>query len=940
MGTSFVGRRAELAILESACSRAAAEEAPVAVIVSGAPGSGKSRLLTELRLRQAAHDLKVAGYEAGTKVPLSAAADLLREFGKVKTAGGLLRELLFEPDAPRHKSLEPLRVFEAARQAVLALDGLVLLVVDDVQWLDELSVALCAYLVRSAVAEQKALAVIAAGRSSTQAAVFGDSLVSELGNERVETIELSPLDRNDGVRLIREVAPRLSQEESVEVWSRANGSPFWMGMLARGGERADVADYLAARQSGIGTDSGRLLALLAITTRPLAVSECGDALSWSDLRCDSAIAELERAGLATRHGDSLGIAHDLIRASVIERLPASRRRELHTALATWFERQAGADVQLLHEALVHRREAGGDITDLAIRVLQSPRRRLIGRSGLLELARVADDDALTEPVAVALRLSLAQLASELGEQQIALERWTSLASFVDDPTLRATAFLGASRAALLLEERNSDASRLLEAARREPTDDPVLAVEIESHRANLLQVVSRQAEAGRQVAFHVADEARHLWGRPAVEITTRERDAYVAALQVAFDAAVVEEDAAAQLRIADELSQVARGSEEGAVWADSDRASALMIAGRVGASLDARRRAWNRARERMLPMLTLTCGANLLSTLLDTGQLDEADEVISECIELEQRIAGAGERFAIGKVAAWSIHGLRHEAWLYRGEWPDAIKSLEQEIPRQPAPHMRMHLHWHIFVWLARCAAQSREHDVDIHLAACREDALAADCRRCSRELRLRTAEAFARLGRIDEAENQLLSWDDATRGAQPNDALWRRHVAGLIAVARHDPSGITDLEAVLAERERLGLTASLLWTRLDLAAALRESDGRRAAEELRNAGEKAAAVGASTVEQMADLGLRRMGVRTWRRGQAGRGERPLDRLSEREKQIAGLIAAGHSNPEIASRLFLSRKTVERHVSNILARTGTRNRIDLAGRLTEQRSAQ
>jgi len=49
-----------------------------------------------------------------------------------------------------------------------------------------------------------------------------------------------------------------------------------------------------------------------------------------------------------------------------------------------------------------------------------------------------------------------------------------------------------------------------------------------------------------------------------------------------------------------------------------------------------------------------------------------------------------------------------------------------------------------------------------------------------------------------------------------------------------------------------------------------------------------------------------------------------VDRLSERERQIATLIAAGKSNPEIASRLFLSRKTVERHVSNILARTGTR----------------
>ncbi|TME18462.1 MAG: response regulator transcription factor, partial [Chloroflexi bacterium] len=42
------------------------------------------------------------------------------------------------------------------------------------------------------------------------------------------------------------------------------------------------------------------------------------------------------------------------------------------------------------------------------------------------------------------------------------------------------------------------------------------------------------------------------------------------------------------------------------------------------------------------------------------------------------------------------------------------------------------------------------------------------------------------------------------------------------------------------------------------------------------------------------------------------------------------------SNPEIASRLFLSRKTIERHVSNILARTGARNRTDLARLLNVQ----
>jgi DNA-binding NarL/FixJ family response regulator len=85
---------------------------------------------------------------------------------------------------------------------------------------------------------------------------------------------------------------------------------------------------------------------------------------------------------------------------------------------------------------------------------------------------------------------------------------------------------------------------------------------------------------------------------------------------------------------------------------------------------------------------------------------------------------------------------------------------------------------------------------------------------------------------------------------------------------------------------------------------------------------------GAVTVRELAKQRLRALGVRTWRRGSGG------GMLTEREQVIARLIAAGASNPEIADRLYLSRKTVERHVSNVLRKAGVRNRAELAARVT------
>ena len=88
--------------------------------------------------------------------------------------------------------------------------------------------------------------------------------------------------------------------------------------------------------------------------------------------------------------------------------------------------------------------------------------------------------------------------------------------------------------------------------------------------------------------------------------------------------------------------------------------------------------------------------------------------------------------------------------------------------------------------------------------------------------------------------------------------------------------------------------------------------------------------IGSSTHASLARRELRRLGVRSWGRGPAAAGP-----LTDREREIAALAASGATNPEIARQVFLSRKTVERHVSAALAKLGARNRTELAARLAE-----
>ena len=63
MSATFVGRHVELALLEAVCLKANSDDRPAAAFITGLPGSGKTRLVAELRSRQRAnYRLSITGY--------------------------------------------------------------------------------------------------------------------------------------------------------------------------------------------------------------------------------------------------------------------------------------------------------------------------------------------------------------------------------------------------------------------------------------------------------------------------------------------------------------------------------------------------------------------------------------------------------------------------------------------------------------------------------------------------------------------------------------------------------------------------------------------------------------------------------------------------------------------------------------------------------------
>ncbi|HZA87011.1 MAG TPA: LuxR C-terminal-related transcriptional regulator [Acidimicrobiales bacterium] len=175
-------------------------------------------------------------------------------------------------------------------------------------------------------------------------------------------------------------------------------------------------------------------------------------------------------------------------------------------------------------------------------------------------------------------------------------------------------------------------------------------------------------------------------------------------------------------------------------------------------------------------------------------------------------------------------------------------------------------------------------------------------------------------------AAERLTATADAA--ASPFLSALAASARGRVLLAHGDPRGVTDLETALKVWSSMELPLEAARTRFELARALAASEPDAAVDQARRALRAFEDLGASIDADGAAAFLRSVGVvpRT--------GPKRAGVLTMREREVLRLLGAGLSNPEIAERLHVSRKTASHHVSSILTKLGLRNRAEAAAHAT------
>ncbi len=376
----LLGREAEMAALEGAVRRTAEGHGGVWVL-SGEAGIGKTRLVQELAVRARSSGTVVAvgqTDETSDSAPYWPWGQVFRNLPGVPRDGAVgvvMGDVLASADgasltqAALHEAVAGVLVDEARTS------GPLLVIVEDLHWADEASLALLSAVAEHAHDVPLMLLCTYRAEDTAPAGAFGAMLARLARTPVTERIRLTGLSNETSRELL---ADRLGWQPdegmAAQAAERTAGNPFFLQELARlVRDSSDprlawseipgtVHDVLNHRLSRLPVEARRLLDVAAVVGRDceLGLLEAVAGLPPEDV--DSGLAAAVLSGLATEIGSQVPVLHfqhALIREALYAQLGARARMRLHAAVGTAMSGRPGVDV----DDLAHQLMAGGDLVE-------------------------------------------------------------------------------------------------------------------------------------------------------------------------------------------------------------------------------------------------------------------------------------------------------------------------------------------------------------------------------------------------------------------------------------------------------------------------------------------------------------------------------------------------------------------------------------------------
>lgn len=935
----LVGRTAEIRAVTRALDRAAAGQ-PSVVLIEGEAGIGKSRVLDETLDQARRRGMRVAagrGRELEQTRPFGLVAEALGCTASARDArrSGIASLLATDGGAAGRITVtsDPglqFRVVDAFGDLVedLALTGPLVIGADDLHWADPSSLLTLGAIARLAVLP---VAFIGCVRPVPRSPEL-DRLLSALDEAGAQRLVLGPLEDAAVEDLVAEVLRAAPGPELLAELSGAAGNPLFVteliGALIEEGSirtvegRAEVVEptlpptlrlTILRRLSFLPDETQLALRAASVLGSAFSLRDLATVTDGTALRLTAALSQAIRAGVFREEGAHLRFRHDLIRDALYEDLPESARRALHLEAGHRLRRAHAPTLQVAEQlargADVGDAEAIGWLTraareaaptspDVAAALIERAlgllhptdpeRNRLLAEqasslmwAGHITAAKAICRSLLGRAVSgeddgpARLCLGYALVAqSEHGQALPELRRAAESAALTPDERACARAWAAYAQLSLTdLDAALSTAADVLSAAPRHP-----LATSVAMATRALVAVHRQQLPE----ALAIVDEAVRLADR------SPDRQGHRFPIHVTRGFILTELD-----RLDDAISTFDAGR-------------------RIGEELGMR---WH------LPNYQ-TIGA---VTRFLAGEWDDAVADIEAIRQLAEE-TGEGYSLILGQsvLAVISVH---------RNDLSRAANAIRVATGQLGESASRYRTLWAMWAHACLLEAQGRFVDGCSLLAQCWDRCarlgLTRDQRTFGPDLVRLALESGDRQRALTTASVMTRIAGGYDLASQTGAALYCRGLADddpdvLESAVRASAKGPRPLEHALA-CEAAG------------AAFAGRGDPTRAQPHLEQAISIYERLNATRDLARVEAILREIGIRRGRRGPRGRPRTGWPSLTPSERAVAELVAEGLSNPQIGERLFVSRRTVQTHISHAFAKLDLVSRAQLAAEATQRR---